>query len=103
MPTTANPDLAHPQLSLVPDWLNLFLPRLKHGKPSFGLSLYPPGVMSGAYSLSFVFFDVFLASFSPVPASPALVANVGFSGYWSYVHSLRTHLLNTSAWFELRT
>ena len=97
MPTAANPDPAHLQLSLVPDWLNLFPSRLKHSKPSFGLSLYPQGVMSGAYSLSFVFFDVFLASFSPVPASPASVANVGFSGYWSYVHSLKSHLLNTRA------
>ena len=34
--------------------------------------------MSGAYSLSFVFFDVFLASFSPVPASPASMASLGF-------------------------
>ena len=44
MPTAANPDPAHTQLSLVPPCsglANLFPPNLKHGKPSFGLSLMP--------------------------------------------------------------
>ena len=51
--------------------------------------------MSGAYSFSFVFFDVFLASFSPVPANLPCVVNVGFSGYWPYLHFLKACHLNT--------
>ena len=74
MPTA---DPAHPRLSLVPDWLDLFPPRLKCGKPSFGLSLHPLGVMSGGFSLSFVFCDVFLAGFSSMPASLSYEASLG--------------------------
>ena len=41
-----------------------------------------------------MFFDVFLASFSPVLANPPYVASLGFLGYWLYLYSLKAHHLN---------